>query len=148
MYRKFNRPVNLLLVEDNPADVELMQFGFEEAHAEYRLRVAIDGEEALQLLHTIQDSKSTERPDLILLDLRLPKVSGHEVLRHIKGHRELRAIPVIVLTSSRAPVDVWQAYDYGANSYLQKPESLEHMIDLMRSLEHYWLNLALLPTPA
>jgi len=138
---------NLLLVEDNPAD----SFVFEEALREVapsacRLVVAETGQTALDVLFRLGKHENAPRPDLILLDLNLPGLHGHEVLRTIKEDRSLRRIPVVVLTSSRAASDVLEAYDRGANSYLQKPFTLDQAVDLVRTLRHYWLDLTLLPS--
>jgi CheY-like chemotaxis protein len=134
----------MLLVEDNPADVVLLKYGLEEAEAAYDLQVAKDGEEAASILRDIKASNDI-RPDLILLDLNLPKRSGHEVLAIVKADTWLRFIPVVILSSSEAPSDIMSAYGHGANSYLRKPSSLDESLDLIRTVEHYWLNLALLP---
>lgn len=144
MYRNSGRHVRVLLVEDNPADVVLLKYGLEQAEATYDLQVAKDGDEAARILSSISASNDS-RPDLILLDLNLPKRSGHEVLAIVKSDPWLRFIPVVVLTSSAAPSDVLAAYSHGANSYLRKPISLDGALDLIRTVEHYWLNLALLP---
>jgi two-component system, chemotaxis family, response regulator Rcp1 len=141
LQRHQNRPVDLLLVEDNPGDVLLLKIGLEGAKATYRLHVAEDGEQAIQLL-----AGELHRPDLILLDLNLPKRTGHEVLKFIKGHKRFQVTPVVVLTSSSSPLDIATAYQFGANSYLQKPTSIDETLDLIRTIEHYWLDLAMLPT--
>lgn len=110
--------------EDNPADVRLLQYGLEETGARCSLQIAIDGEQALDLLQPIRTSGES-RPDLIFLDLNLPKCSGHEVLAVMKADAQLCLIPVIVLSSSRAPADILSAYRQGANSYLQRPSNLD-----------------------
>lgn len=145
VHRTLARPVRLLLVEDNPTDVMLLTIGLKEADAAYTLEVAEDGQKALDLLASVDSSAPYKFPDLIFLDLNLPRLSGHDVLARIKADPRLRLIPVVVLTSSQAPADILSAYARGASSYLQKPRSLEDTFDLMRTVEHYWLDLALLP---
>lgn len=145
MYRTLGRPVRLLLVEDNPSDVMLLTIGLKEARTAYSLQVAADGEEAVRLLGNISSPAAHVFPDLILLDLNLPRLSGHEVLARIKADPRLCLIPVVVLTSSQNRDDVLAAYRRGASSYLQKPRTLDETLDLMRTVEHYWLDLAILP---
>ena len=146
MYRRLNRLPRLLLVEDDPGDLALLKFGLEQGGGEYELRVAKNGEEALDFLLKSTDRGKGHCPDLILLDLNLPKISGHDVLRAVKRNAKLRAIPIVVLTSSSARSDITTAYNEGANSYLRKPDSLNELLDLMRTIQHYWLNFTLLPT--
>jgi CheY-like chemotaxis protein len=132
----------LLLVEDNPADAMLLETALNEVNTRWRLHLALDGEEAVRyLLH----EERGNRPDLILLDLNLPRVHGHELLRMIKTNSDLHTIPVVILTSSRAPSDIARAYNSGANSYIQKPPDLEGTYDLARTIHHYWLDLVSLP---
>lgn len=132
----------LLLVEDNPADAMLLETALNEVSAGCRLHVAIDGEQAVQyLLH----DKPVNRPDLILLDLNLPRMHGHEVLRLIKTNNDLHTIPVVVLTSSLAPSDIARAYSSGANSYIQKPQDIDTTYDLARTIHHYWMDVVSLP---
>lgn len=145
MHRTLNRPVRLLLVEDNPSDVMLLTIGLKEARASYTLQIAEDGDKAVRLLATIRSSATHNLPDLILLDLNLPRLSGHQVLARIKADPRLRLIPVVVLTSSQNHADIIAAYEGGASSYLQKPTTLDETLDLMRTVEHYWLDLAILP---
>lgn len=132
----------LLLVEDNPADAMLLETALNEVSTRCRLHLALDGEQALRyLLH----EGPANRPDLILLDLNLPRVHGHELLRLIKTNNDLHTIPVVILTSSRAPSDIARAYSSGANSYIQKPPDLDATYDLARTIHHYWLDLVSLP---
>jgi two-component system, chemotaxis family, response regulator Rcp1 len=145
--QSMTRAVELLLVEDNPGDAALVKEGLREAHAQYEIHVAPDGEEALRFLRKQGVHQNAQRPDLILLDLNLPRYDGHEVLADIKADPSLRVIPVIILTSSTAPRDIENAYAKGANSYLQKPQTLDQTFDLMKTIEHYWLDFALLPDP-
>ena len=140
MYRELCRPIHLFLVEDNLADAKLLEFALQEGQAKYQLSLALDGQQALEYLQAEQNC-----PDLILLDLNLPRLNGHQVLQALKADPRLRAIPVVVLTSSRDPADILQAYGQGASSYLAKPVSLDETLKLVRTMEHYWLDLALLP---
>jgi two-component system, chemotaxis family, response regulator Rcp1 len=144
VYRTLARPVRLLLVEDNPTDVMLLTLGLKETQASYTLQVAEDGQAAVDILAQVVSS-GHNHPDLIFLDLNLPRLSGHDVLAKIKADPTLRLIPVVVLTSSQNRTDIMTAYARGASSYLQKPRTLDETLDLMRTVEHYWLNLAILP---
>lgn len=145
VYRKSNRPICLLLVEDNPADVMMLELGLNETGARYDLHVVKDGEAALELLARRNICTQIGSPDLILLDLNLPKVDGHEVLRAVKTHPDLKTTPVIVLSSSRSLSDIHAAYAAGANSYIPKAASADETFDLVRTIQHYWLDLAVLP---
>jgi two-component system, chemotaxis family, response regulator Rcp1 len=138
-------PVEVLLIEDNPGDVRLLEEAFRELHADIRMRVAKDGAEGLELVQKAITNKIDEWPDLILLDLNLPKISGHDVLARIKNNPETRRIPVIILTSSRAEFDVRQAYDCHANAYLRKPSTLEGLISAAEQIKSFWLELVTLP---
>jgi len=131
----------LLLVEDSPADVELMREGFRRAGVAHELRVARDGAEALEQLN----DDATARPDLVLLDLYLPRVSGLEVLEAIKTDPVLREIPVLVLTTSRSDEDAQRAYQLHANAFISKPTSLGELMKLTRSVADFWLRHARLP---
>jgi CheY-like chemotaxis protein len=147
-YRDLDRPLRLLLVEDNPADVRLLDIALAKGPAKCEIHVATDGEQALQFLFAERRPNVAQRPDLILLDLNLPRLNGQEVLQRIKKDRNLCTIPVVVFTSSQLPSDILTAYKHGANSYLPKPTNLDELLDLVRTLEHYWLDLALLPVPS
>jgi CheY-like chemotaxis protein len=137
--------MSILLVEDNPADVRLIREALSHAEASYSLSVADDGEKAMEFL---RNRAPESLPDLVLLDLNLPRKSGAEVLIEIKGDRKLRKIPVVILTSSRSENDVNTAYDCGANSYLRKPTDLDHLYSLTSILAQYWLNWVVLPRQA
>jgi two-component system, chemotaxis family, response regulator Rcp1 len=139
------RPVEVLLIEDNPGDVRLLEEAFRELNADIRMRVAKDGAEGLELVQKALANRIDEWPDLILLDLNLPKISGHDVLARIKNNPETRRIPVIILTSSRAEFDVRQAYDCHANAYLRKPSTLEGLISAVEQIKSFWLELVTLP---
>ncbi len=140
------KPVELLLVEDNPADVRLTQEVFESCKITNHMSVVTDGEEALAFLRKEGAYADGPRPDVVLLDLNLPKKDGREVLSEIKSDPELKIIPVIVLTTSDADQDVWKAYDAGVNSYIKKPVDLEQFIEVCRCIENFWLTIAKLPS--
>ena len=136
----------ILLIEDNPGDIELTRLAFEEAGVECDLNVAESGEHALKLLSTDVDETQGYRPDLILLDLNLPGMDGKEVLRNVKSHAGLRRIPVIALSSSAAETDILQLYDLHVNSYVQKPLDMVGFVSVVRAINEFWLRMAKLPT--
>jgi len=140
-----HRPLELLIIEDNPGDVRLLEEAFQELKANVRIRVAKDGAEGIEMLSKTHESKASWRPDLILLDLNLPKVSGHEVLAKIKSDPRTRWIPVIVLTSSRAESDVRRAYESHANAYLRKPSTLDGLMAAAQDVKNFWMETATLP---
>lgn len=137
--------VDILLVEDNPGDVRLTKEAFAEAGLDNALLVARDGAEALDFLYQRQDHEEAPFPDLVLLDLNLPKVDGLEVLETLKSDERLARIPVIVLTSSEAEEDVAESYERYSNAYLTKPVDPAEFVELVRSFETFWLSLARLP---
>jgi CheY-like chemotaxis protein len=135
-------PLTILLVEDNPAHAELVIRSFENQRVANKIHHVQDGEEALDFLFRRGNYKEPEkapRPNVILLDLRLPKIDGLEVLREIKNTDSLKRIPVVILTTSQAEIDASRAYDYHANSYLVKPLDFDHFTSLMEELGFYWL---------
>lgn len=136
-------PIKVLIVEDNPGDVELAKEALRETSLTLDLHVAEDGEEALDFLR--QEPPDAPRTDLVLLDLNMPKVSGHEVLEEMKNDPELRLIPVVVFTSSAAREDIEAAYDRYANCYITKPGDLDDLVDVVRSIEAFWLTVVRLP---
>ncbi|CQH57358.1 receiver box response regulator [Halobacterium hubeiense] len=138
-------PVDILLVEDNPGDVRLTREAFAEAHINNDLHDVNDGEAALDFLHQRGDHADAPRPDLILLDLNLPKVDGLDVLEAVKSDDDLRTIPVVVLTSSEAEEDVARSYEQHTNAYLTKPIDPNEFVDVIRSFERFWLTLVELP---
>jgi CheY-like chemotaxis protein len=140
------KPVEILLVEDNKGDVGLIEEVFEEAKIRNNLHVAEDGEEALLYLHGEGKFSGSPRPDIILLDLNLPKKGGREVLREIKEDENLHNIPVIVLTTSDAEKDIIGAYDLHANAYITKPLDFDQFIKVVGSIENFWLDIVKLPT--
>jgi two-component system response regulator len=138
-------PFEILLVEDNPDDVDLTAEAFRDLSRSTRLNVVENGADAMAYLRGEAAFHSARRPDLILLDLNLPGRSGHEVLREIKGDPALRAIPLIVLTSSSSPADVQRSYDLAANCYITKPSGLDGFERIARQIEQFWLLTATLP---
>ncbi|MDX2149768.1 MAG: response regulator [Bryobacteraceae bacterium] len=133
----------LLMVEDNPGDVYLIRQALREAGFECRMTVAADGDEALGILH--RENGEHRLPDMVLLDLNLPKRSGHEVLREIKSDPQLRRIPVIVLSSSQAESDLRTAYDLHANCYIHKPSTLSEVLHVAQQIASFWFSAVSLP---
>jgi CheY-like chemotaxis protein len=146
MYKREPRKTaELLIIEDNPGDVRLLQEVFRELEADVHLSVARDGAEALDIMrNTIPGGRTW--PDLILLDLNLPKVSGHEVLSRLKGDPLTSRIPVIIFTSSKAESDVRRAYDSHVNAYLKKPSTLDGLLSAAEDITNFWLRTATLPS--
>lgn len=139
-------PIEILLVEDNQGDVLLTREAFKEAKVLNHLSVVSDGVEALAYLRREGSFSDSVRPDLILLDLNLPRKGGREVLAELKGDERLRGIPVVVLTTSQAEEDIAQAYRAQANCYISKPVDLDQFVRAVRSIESFWLTLAKLPS--
>lgn len=139
--------VEILLVEDSALDARVIQESFKKIEVLNRVHVVRDGERALAFLHRGVEFSDAPRPDLILLDLELPEVSGLEVLSAIKQTKHLRAIPVIVLTHSEEDSDVFQAYDMQANCYLKKPHDIEGFIEIARTIAQLWLRHIPAPLP-
>jgi len=135
----------VLLVEDSPGDVRLTQEAFRDSNVLVHLHVALDGVEALAYLKREDAHVNSPRPDLILLDLNLPKKDGREVLAHIKGDDELKSIPTVILTTSEAEVDIVKSYQLQANCYLSKPVHLQEFESLVRSINDFWLTKVKLP---
>jgi CheY-like chemotaxis protein len=139
--------IDVLLVEDNPGDVRLTQEAFREANEAIRLHVTRDGEEAIAFLR--QQGKYAQahapRPHIILLDLNLPKMNGHEFLALLKGDESLKMIPVVILTSSDAEADIVKSYELHANAYLKKPVTLEEFVALVQSINDFWLTKVKIP---
>ncbi|GAB2189566.1 response regulator [Sessilibacter sp. MAH2] len=142
---KNNRSVDILLVEDNPGDVILTQEAFAEAKIVNSISIAKDGEEALNILFSRPGYEQHSKPDLILLDLNLPKVDGREVLENLKGDDVLRRIPVIVLTSSESERDILESYDLHANGYIVKPLDLNQFVNVVIALDNFWFDVVTLP---
>ena len=139
------RSVEILLVEDSPGDIRLTQEAFKEGKLLNRLHVVQDGEAALQFLRREGAYAQAVRPDLILLDLNLPKKDGREVLAEIKAQDTLKRIPVVVLTTSRAEQDVLKVYDLHANCYITKPVDLEDFLRVLTAIEDFWLQVVKRP---
>ena len=139
------RPIEILLVEDNPGDVRLTVEGLKESKVRNNLHVARDGVEAMEFLHRQGQHTNAVRPDLILLDLNLPRMDGREVLLEIKSDAKLKTIPVVVLTTSRAEHDVLRSYELQANCYITKPVDLEQFITVVKSIEDFWFTIVTLP---
>lgn len=142
------RPIEILLVEDNPTDRLLTQAALEQAKIVNHLHVAEDGVEALQFLRGDGDFAGKPRPDLLLLDLNLPRKDGREVLAEIKADESLRLIPTVVLTTSEAEEDVLRAYGLHANCYITKPVDFEAFTAVVRSIETFWFAVVTLPRDA
>ena len=140
-----SRPLEILLVEDNPADVRLTELALEQTEFHVNLTVAEDGEQAMAILRKEGQFAQLSRPDLVLLDLNLPKKDGREVLAEMKADAELRRIPVVVLTTSRRESDMRYVYGLNANSYIAKPVDLEEFDKTIRDLLNYWINVTSLP---
>jgi CheY-like chemotaxis protein len=145
MSNHVGEPVQILLVEDNPGDVRLTRETFKESKILTHLNVVHDGEAALDFLHRSGPYAAAPRPDLILLDLNLPRLGGREVLASIKADEQLRRIPVVVLTSSQAEQDIAASYDLNANCYVTKPVDLDQFMRVVRSIEDFWLTVVKLP---
>lgn len=139
------QPIEILLVEDSPGDVELTQEAFHEAKITNRLHVTRDGEEALEFLYQRGRHEHAVRPDLVLLDLNMPGKNGKEVLAIIKEDENLKEIPVIVLTSSEAEMDIAKSYQLHANAYIIKPVSLQQFLQIVEAVEMFWLSVVRLP---
>lgn len=138
-------PVQVLIVEDNPGDVELAKVALREAALPLVLHVASDGEEAMRFLRQEGEFADVPPPDLILLDLNMPKMGGLEVLDEMKADEELRLTPVVVFTSSAAREDIEEAYDRYANCYITKPSDLDELVGVVRAIEAFWLTVVRLP---
>jgi CheY-like chemotaxis protein len=138
----------ILLVEDNPADIKITERALRESDLAVDLIVLRDGQEALDYLlrrGTYADDPDWRSPDLILLDLNLPRVSGQEVLARIRAQHELNTVPVIVLTTSHRDEDVQAVYAAGANTYIEKPQDFARFVQVLQTIQRYWLEMALLP---
>lgn len=139
------RPIEILLVEDSPGDVRLTQEILKDGKVHNHLSVVEDGAQAIAFLRKQEPYANAPQPDLILLDLNLPKINGQEVLAEIKADAKLRRIPVVILTTSEAEADVMRAYDLHANCYITKPIDLHQFIQVVRSIEEFWLTVVKLP---
>lgn len=139
------RKIEILLVEDNPGDVRLTIEALKDGKVRNTLHVVSDGEEAIEFLRRKGKHTSARRPDLILLDLNLPRKDGRQVLAEIKADERLRTIPVVVLTTSQAEEDVLKAYKLNANFYISKPVGFDQFIEVVRLIEDFWLTIVRVP---
>ncbi len=139
------RPIEILMVEDNPGDARLAMEALKEAKVRNRMSIVEDGVEALAFLRRQGRHADAPRPDLIFLDLNLPKKDGREVLKEIKEDPDLKRIPVVVLTTSRAEEDILKSYDLHANCYVTKPVELEQFLSVVRTIDEFWLSVVQLP---
>lgn len=139
------RAINILLIEDNPGDARLTLEAFRDAKVRNDVQVVVDGVEAMAFLHREDKYANAPRPDLILLDLNLPRKDGRQVLDEIKHDESLRRIPVAVLTTSRADNDILASYNLHANCYVTKPVDFDDFIRVVRGIEEFWLSIVKLP---
>jgi chemotaxis family two-component system response regulator Rcp1 len=139
------RPVDILLVEDNPGDVRLTQEAFREGKVRNRLSVVGDGVEVMSFLRRQKGHEKAPRPDLILLDLNLPRKDGREVLAELKDDPDLKRIPVVVLTTSKAEEDVLRTYNLHANCYITKPVDFGQLMTVVKAIDDFWLTVVRLP---
>jgi two-component system, chemotaxis family, response regulator Rcp1 len=139
------RPIEVLLVEDNPVDIMVTEEAFKDGRICNRLHIVNDGVEALEFLRREGKYQEVPRPDLILLDLNLPKKDGREVLADIKEDDDLRRIPVVVLTTSESETDILRSYDLHANCFITKPVGLDQFAEVVRSIEGFWFTIVKLP---
>lgn len=139
------KPIDILLVEDNPGDVRLTKEALKEGKIKNNLFVAHDGVEALEYLNQEGEHAHAVRPDLILLDLNMPRMDGREVLEKIKNEPDLRRIPVVILTTSKSEEDIVKSYDLHANCYITKPVDLDQFINVVKTVEDFWLTVVKLP---
>ena len=143
--RSLPKHVEILLVEDSPADILLTREAFEQNKIMNPIHVAEDGIRAMDFLHKRGEYASAPRPDLILLDLNLPRKNGREVLAEIKSDPELKKIPIVVLTTSSAEEDILKAYDLNANCYVIKPVGFDNFMNAIQSIRHFWFSVVTLP---
>jgi CheY-like chemotaxis protein len=142
------KPIEILLVEDDPGDIRLTAEALKESDFAFHLSVVRDGDEALNFLYKVGKYADRPTPELVLLDLNLPTISGHEVLKVIKHDRLLGKIPIVVLTTSKDQEDIETSYNLQANSYITKPTDLERFIEVIKATEHYWARIVRLPDRA
>lgn len=139
------KPIDILLVEDNPGDADLAREALHNKKINNQLYVVGDGEAAMDFLHKKNDFVDAPRPDLILLDLNLPRKDGREVLADIKAHKHLKRIPVVVLTTSKNEEDILTSYNLHANCYITKPIDLNQFVNVVRSIQDFWFSIVELP---
>ena len=148
MMTQNGHPIEILLVEDSPSDTELTIEALKKGKVSNRISIVEDGVQAMEFLRRQGPYAQAPRPDLVMLDLNLPRKDGREVLADMKSDASLRCIPVVVLTTSRAERDVLQAYQLNANCYITKPVDFKQFIELIKSIEHFWLTVVTLPRNA
>ncbi len=144
----YGKPVDILLVEDNPSDIEITKEAFAQGKIKNNLYCVKDGQEALDFLYhknKYSDTSKAPKPDLILLDLNMPKISGIEILEKIKKDKDLLSIPVIILTTSDRDKDVCVSYKLGANSFITKPVEFARFIEVITGIQNYWLTITTIP---
>ncbi len=141
-----NKTIHILLVEDNEGDILLINEALEEAKIIINLSVVRDGQSAVDFLHKKQPFEAVESPDLVLLDVNLPILNGHEVLQHVKSNETLKSIPIIMLTTSSSPKDIEFAYANHVNSYITKPVNVSDFLQVVSGIENFWINIVTLPT--
>jgi len=141
----YGRAIDILMVEDNPGDVRLTQEGLKDGKVLNNLHVVGNGVEAMAFLRQEGKYADAPRPDVILLDLNMPRMNGREVLAEIKGDEKLRRIPVVILTVSKAEEDILKSYDLNANCYITKPLDLDQFMKVVKSIEEFWLTIVTLP---
>lgn len=138
-------PIQVLLVEDNPGDAQLTRIALEDSKISIHLNVVEDGVEAMAFLRKQEKYIKAAHPDMVLLDLNLPKKDGREVLAEIKGDENLKRIPVVVLTTSQAEEDILKAYNLSANCYITKPVDFDQFVKIVQSIENFWFAIVKLP---
>jgi two-component system, chemotaxis family, response regulator Rcp1 len=141
-----NRPLTILVIEDSPGDVELIKTGFKQSPVEHHLYVVPDGYSAIEFLLKEGAQSDTPRPDLVILDINLPGMTGHEVLAKIRATESIKKTPVIILSSSSNKTDIEQSYKMNVNSYVTKPMDLQDFLMAIKSIESFWLSIAELPS--
>jgi CheY-like chemotaxis protein len=139
------KPIDILLVEDNRMDIRLTQEALHEGKVANNLHVVMDGEKALSFLRREGEYADAPKPDIILLDLNLPRKDGRQVLAEVKADPVLRSIPVVVLTTSKAEEDIVKSYDLHVNCYITKPVDMQSFLDIIKSISHFWLTVVALP---
>ncbi len=143
---QLGKPIDILMVEDNPGDARLTIEALKDSRINNELYHAKDGAEGMAFLRKEGEYADAPRPDIILLDINLPKKNGHEVLKEIKENKDLRTIPVVMLTTSEAEQDIIKAYEQHANCYISKPVDLSKFIQIARHIEDFWLTIVKLPS--
>ena len=144
-YEEILKPIDILLAEDNPGDADLAREALEESKLKNQLFIVNDGQEALDFLYKKGKFQNATRPDLILLDLNMPKVDGREVLKQLKQDKHLKRIPVVILTTSRADEDILKTYNMHANCFISKPLDLGKFIEVVHAIENFWISIVTLP---